>query len=474
MGLIPDQAAGGWAALNGVEIINSQRTLDYIGNFGLPIQFSEGCWCPCIQGLLECGGGPYAGYGYPSTDQAPWYSDSIPESGDFLGFLPVEFEGLGSTYAREVFETINGGGVLGRLRPQPRTLTWRGLFFGRTACAAEYGLRWMTSRLAATVGCEGCSGGELDILYCCVDDPSEIGCTSETAPAIDDNMGNSDAFRAFYKVGLVDGPKKLSDRIIGCMGCTQKTTQPCSTGAPCPGGAAMIEAEFSLVAGNPFMHRDSITACEKTFVSAACGDCDAPTFDQWTKVGPGEPCSAPDCEQFADSTCLIDPENPECNPDDLPVIPEFVDPCTGCEPLEERTVCCEISDSLYGEFFDAALTVEVYSGALALRNIAIRIFENPQRRECDDQAAFDQCSVCDSLKIRYVPPFSTLRVDGLNRRIELECLGQEPQPAESLTITPFSFPILTCNPYLITASVDCARPTADDATFKVIVHPREM
>jgi len=466
-------------ALNGTELINSQRTLDYIKNFEVPIQISCDCWCPCIQGLLACKE-PVAGYGYPSLDTAPWYSPSIPESGDFLGFLPIEFEGLDSTYTREVFDIINGGGVLGRLQAKPRTLTWRGFFFGRTACAAEYGFRWMTSRLAAAAGCAGCSGGELDLLYCCVEQYPSESCASETAPAINDDMDSSDAFRAFYKVGLVDGPKKLDGgRTIGCTGCTQKTqSYPGSThasGVPCPGGAVMLEAEFSVVAGNPFMYKDPVEVCETAFSSTPCGDCNDPTFDQWKKVGPGETCKDPrDCSQFADSSCLIDPENPDCNPDDLPVIPEFVDPCQGCDPIEERTVCCEISDASYGEFFDAAVTIEVYSGALPLRNITVRIFENPQRRACSDPAVLDNCNVCDVLRIRYVPPNSTLRVDGLNRRIEIECPGQEPRPAESLTITPFSFPILSCNPYLITASLDCAREIANDATFKVILHPREM
>lgn len=483
---MPDQAAGGWAALNDVEIVNSQRTTDYIKNFGLPVSISQGCWCTSIKDLLDCppasGTTETEGYEYPSTDPAPWYSDGIPESGDFLGFLPIEFEGLGSTYTREVTPTINGGGVLGRLRAEPRTLTWRGLLFGRTCCAAEYGLRWLTSRLAAASGCAGCTGAQLDMLYCCVDvDVNESECAAGDAPPINPQMF-SDAFRSFYKVGLVEGPRKLSDRVLGCTGCTQKRVSSegrcagCTgvDGIPCPGGACMIEVEFSLVAGNPYMFRDPVTVCEKKFIDAPCTDCDDPNLDQWKYVAPGEKCRNPlDCGQFANSSCLIDPDNPDCNPDDLPVIPEFTDPCGGCDPIDERVVCCNIDDSVYGEFFDGVLSVEIYSGDQVLRNVSINVFENPQERDCDDPVAIDRCHKCDSLKVRYVPKFSTLRIDGVNRRVELECPGSNIQPAEALTTSPFSFPVLNCNPYIITATTDCAFPVSEDATIRFIITPRE-
>src|SRR5690242_19563402 len=140
---MPDSKAGSFATLNGYEVVNTQRTIDYIRNFGLPISIDEDCWCPQIQTLAGCE--PATGYKFPSTDTAPWYDPAIPESGDFLGLLVTEFDGLGSTFTRQTFDTLNGGAVLGRLRPQARTLTWRGFLFGRTCCAAEYGLRWLTA-----------------------------------------------------------------------------------------------------------------------------------------------------------------------------------------------------------------------------------------------------------------------------------------------------------------------------------------
>ena len=165
-----DNIAGEIAFLEGVEIVNNSRTTAYIqAGFGPEnLRVLSGCTCPenLVVGLIGCD--PVTGsYSTPVNDPAPWYDPAYPESSEFAGFYTVDFNGIGSTYTREVFPVIGGGGILGRLRAAPRTLSWRGFLFGRTCCGVGYGLRWLTETLAgARCGAE-CSGEQLDMMICC-------------------------------------------------------------------------------------------------------------------------------------------------------------------------------------------------------------------------------------------------------------------------------------------------------------------
>lgn len=484
---MPDSKAGSFAVISGNEVINAARTLAYIRNFGLPITISEDCWCPELNDLLgDCPaptGSTFGtpGYMYPSSnptldssvksDPAPWYDSSIPESGDFLGFLPTDFEGLGSTYQRNTFQTINGGSILGKLRAGERTLLWKGWLFGRTCCAVEYGMQWLTSILSNASGCDGCEGAELDIMLCC---PETTGTASTSRscgqgnPLMPDigTMANDDAFRTFYNVGLADGPKRLSDRTIGCASCEQE------------GGGCMKEVEFSLVAGNPFMHKKPVQVCSKNFPS--CGVCPGDA-DQtfWRKIltttYPASSTDALKCDALLD--CLVSPADcitdPHCPTPVLPTIPAFEDPC-GCDPYNTSKFCCEISNDIYGQFFEGVPQISVYSGDEDLHNVIVKFYENPQERDCTDQSLFDICNLCDTVNIRFVPKHSTLKIDGLTRRIDIECPGNNVNSAESLVTSTFSWPIFKCVSYIATVEADCNWGIASNAAVTLCVIPREM
>lgn len=476
---MPDSKAGAWGAINGKEFVNSSRTIAYINNFNLPIKVDDDCWCPSIQDLLIASGcpevtgaGPSGHYQFPSTDPAPWFDDSIPESGDFLGFLTTEFEGLGSTYARSVTETLQGGALLGKLRPQARTMTWRGFLFGRTCCAAEYGLRWLTAQLAGGV-CDDCTDSELDILLCCPEvtgtEPS-LSCGSPTLPQFEcgtdppvpvtstipafSQSAAKDAFRTFHRVGLVDGPTVSSTRTIGCGSCEDS------------GGGCMIEAEFSLAAGNPFMHREPVCVCQ-TQPFPPCKTCAEAEADQdsWIKVNAvSYPASEEDADLCTDSLectaaaadCNIDPN---CPVSPLPEIPGFEDPC-GCDAIFITETCCHIKkDDTYGSFFEGIPQITVFSGDRPLNNVHIRIYENPQERDCTDKSLFDICNLCDDINIRYVPANSSLTIDGLTKRVSVTCPGDNVQPGESLMTSSFRWPVFKCIDYIVKVSADCcAKP----------------
>lgn len=468
---MPDAKAGSWAAIGGQEIVNSQRTIAYIKNFGFPLTVDEDCWCPNIQELLDCEGtAPVTGYHFPSQDQAPWYDPAIPESGDFLGFLMTEFEGLGSTYTRPAFESLSGGALLGRLRPQARILHWTGFLIGRTCCAAEYGIRWLTARLADAGGCDGCEGSDLDILLCCPEvtggtEPTNVRCGPLNTPSLG-IMEKKDAFRTFYNVGLIGGPERTgNERQIGCGHCDQE-----------PG--CLIEAEFSIICGNPFMHKDPVQVCSENF--PACGVCpgDADT-GFWQKINttayPASTTDAEGCSNLLE--CLTEPEDcindPNCPLPALPTIPGFEDPC-GCTPYNTTEICCEVSNDIYGQFFEGVPQIKIFSGNEDLHNVSVKFYENPQERTCDDTDMFDICNLCDEVTIRFIPKFSTLTLDGLTKQINIECPGNNINPAESLVSSVFKWPTFKCIDYIVKISADCNFPVASNATGTICVIPREM
>lgn len=592
---MPDAAAGGAAFLNGQEIVNDARTMAYLeaGYGPTSLRVSGGCACPRIRELIECNSDPYAS---PSSDPAPWYDASVPESADFAGFLTTDFEGLGSTYTRTSTDKITGGAVLGRLRPQPRTLTWKGLLFGRSDSAVQFGLRWLTANLRGT-NC-ACGGEDLDILVSCpetvvpavpvcgptsspsvwthcpsvngapgwvanigpvpegytfpVDGSNSPNLTSilpgdgeidifSAGPSFDPctytyngiphvayyggppiiwqpipnstggqvpegpelyvvvqgpNYDNTDpmptwspssvltgyvtplpsaqllplarpeacppftqpdAFRQLKNVGLIDGPKILSQRRMGC-------TSSCGNSS-CTGDTLMIEVQFSLMAGNPYLFGCSVClAANEPF------PINEDPFCNWHKVfdgGDTSSCGADQCPPSVD--CTVDIGCPEAN---LPDIPAFKDRCF-CDPIDPVQFCCPVPADSFGQFFDGAPVIEIYSGSKSMRATTIRFFNNPQGRDCCTIAE-DPCLNCDSLQIRFIPANSTMVIDGTTRTVTVQCPGMgTPILADHLTVTPFAWPMLQCADFCICVETEGAQ-VATDATVTVLVTPREM
>ena len=221
-----ESAAGSWAQLGGVEIVNDARTTAYLLNGLRPpsLNVSGNCGCENILELVGCD----EAYIDPATDNAPWYSADRPESGRFAGFIVTEFDGMDSTFTRDVTESILDGGVLGRGRRGSRSLTWRGLLLGADCCAVAYGLRWLSKTLSSSFGCRDCSGSDLELLVCC---PDDIEVTGGVEP-----------FRILKNVALVSGPEIVQNHKLGC-GC---------------GASCITEVEFTLVAAQPFFYSPPI------------------------------------------------------------------------------------------------------------------------------------------------------------------------------------------------------------------------
>lgn len=477
-----DSAAGDAAFLGGDEIVNSARTIDYLNaGYGPPgLVVNGGCSCPIIRALAGCDGvsgdTPYVS---PAADPAPWYDPAVPESADFAGFLPVEFSGMGSTYTRENFPRIGAGSVLGRQRANERLLTWRGYLFGRTCCATQFGLRWLISQLAG-VPC-GCDAEDLDILVCCPEAPTGIT-TCFGLPSVQfstpcngaEQAQKYDAFRTLKEVALFEGPTILSERKTGCRGNCGTANSVTGATPRCAAESCITEVEFSLVAGNPFLHGCPILACSMSWPVTGGTPCPAGSHTYGTgppivfqKAVQGQSCTNEDCPVAPD--CADDPKCPRAK---LPTIPEFQDSCT-CDPLDFLEICCAVTDDMFGEFFEGVPVIRIYSGSQEMRQTKIKIIQNPIGLPCDQ--VDKQCGTCEEIVIRYIPPFSTIEFNGTNNRVTLFCPTQPGgDSAEHLVSSPFNFPTLRCMDYCICISTDGLFAPAADATVEVKITPRQM
>ncbi len=105
---------------------------------------------------------------------------------------------------------------------------------------------------------------------------------------------------------------------------------------------------------------------------------------------------------------------------------------------------------------DAVPVVRVTTEALAARQVRVRFYPNEFEAPIE---ALDQCQFCGEFVISYVPPNSTLTIDGIRRTAYVEAANTNTrQPANHLLYAsdggPMSWPELTCGiAYTITLDV---------------------
>src|SRR4051812_16993805 len=127
--------------VDGIEIANAYRTLEYIKRLGSPKwQVPEGY--PCSVLAREVGGvGPFTS---PSVDPAPWYDSTIPESAEFLGLITkLDFQTL--SVKRNISQRFGslGGGVIGIEQVAGRGLHADAMLIATTCAGLEYGRHWI-------------------------------------------------------------------------------------------------------------------------------------------------------------------------------------------------------------------------------------------------------------------------------------------------------------------------------------------
>lgn len=462
------QAMATYAALAGRELWNQARLLAYVQH-GIRPSFTIRCnGCAGLEDILPAIGvePPVGGYQLPELDPAPWYDVNVPESKNLAGFLITSVT-MSSPYSRTVTPTVGNGWNLGRLVVNGRTIVAHGFIIAKTCCATAYGLRYLTAILGdPTCPAEGtcghgpsCGTDRLEFLDCCPTISGEDSCLRVSDGGggteiyvrdipVDEWTRAEDFFRRMNGVGVTGGPEIIAYRGRGCGNC---------------GCTASIEFEITMASESPYLNRLGEVVFSAD-APAACAD-DPDSCDVTWVLSDGCTSSDPDglCPDPADCA-----DDPICPTPALPPTPRRTLVGCGCTaPFRQERICANV-DSIRTTGISTLITT-VTAGATDLRNLVIRIWDNPTDALCTDPDAFPDCNTCSTLLVSYIPAGGTLVVDGEQRQITLTCNGVTTSALKNVTDVdgaPFVFPVLSCRPLVVSVQFDCAN-SSDDATVVI-------
>lgn len=459
---------GSYGALCSNELWNMERTAQYILNGIKPGRFNFRCsGCPGLQDILPCidsevpVGQP--SYQLPEIDNAPWYDPAVPESRNFAG-LYITSVTMSSPYTRTSTANIGDGATLGRLKRNARTLVVTGFLVGKTCCASDAGLRWLTSALGGS-GCAGgdCEGCDFDFLACCPYTGDEDSCLTT-----EDSSGNqtvymrssetgemtrgSDFWRRLKHVGVVSGPE-----VLQCVGA--------SCGCGC---AALTEVTFTLLAGNPYiMHIGEVIADAESLADCGAELCSITWVPKAAAMAAGISCTTGCVEPVADFL-----EDPNCPLPALPPEPIVATSNCGCLPADSKQICFSAApERVWG---DSTLILQVFSGATELRDLDIYVQQNPAGQDCEEFT--DYCTACLSMRITYVPPNSIFELNGEERTVTVTRGSEVRNASQNLTAgdgTAFDWPDIACAPVCICVRYGC-ESTDPAATISLIRVDRDL
>lgn len=445
------------------ELWNRERTAQYVAaGIAPPGLRISGAGCPGLMELVPCiqDQPPIPeGYVLPELDPAPWYDPAIPESKDFAGLHVLEAE-LSPALDRRLVQNIGHGGIITRARFAARTLTVRGALIGRTGCAVEYGLRWLTQALLGSF-CGNCDGCDLTFLTCC---PCQS--TDACLVVIEDGRPvpyfrgteesewerGTDFVRQMYGAGVIAAPevRAYHGKTGGCG---------CST---------ITEVEFTLGIGNPWLYRLETTLADEVPVGEiAEGECEDCSVVFVKCVDGGSVC--PEVDDCGD--------DPDCTPMQKPPAGSVPTTECGCIPLMDKRTCVAVPADR--EWFEQVLIIELNAGSEPMRNVQIQAFQNPLQYDCCDPASanyFDDCSACATLLVNYIPAHGVLTFDSAARRVTLTCNGVTRNATKNLTTIeglPFRWFELGCQDACVIFDVDCGN-VASDATASIQAVGREL
>lgn len=463
----------GFFRYDGNEIINVSRTETYAANMqarwlkpvyentSLPFMLGDG---------LE--------YRTPLLDNAPWMDDDAPESGEFLGFYPLDVTGIESSSRVAVVteSTINGGTVRG-VRHGTKTFVFSGLLLGLNDDAAEYGMRWLKQVLNGAPCAGGtngvqCSGADLCYLSAepimdipALDDGSVLvhtvwgygegpygggaygGESFTVAPPIPKPVFNPEPcleplLRSYRNVTVTQGPVINSKRRMS-------------------DGGAVWYVSFTAVAGNPYEYATEVPII-KDFMEAQVPWADGVTggtFDAEGAVYEEAPCPEPLYTPVYDPLC----------PAILPP-PPAPDVPLGCyvPPQNWHRRQITIPEQYIPLWGDVLPIIQVHARTAEVRNMRMRFYSDVDNTGDPNS---DPCSYCGDIVFSYIPYGSTLVFDGAEQEVYVQGQGNARRRADSLVFRtdgkPFDWPVLTCGfSYIVTFDLPQTQaPPAVDLTL---------
>lgn len=440
--MIPD-----YLNVGGIEVINTARLQSHLRALGSP--FTSGveiCTCPTLtEEQLDPEGRPYTTPDDPANP-APWYDEDVPESGSFIGFLPLSIDGLDSNpVTRTVTNAVRGGGALGPLRVRPRTITVTGLLIGATCCATDYGLHWLAEALR---GCTGgmCGGDCVTMLNCCPDSDMPY------------EEFNERHRRTLRRVALVEGPTVTA---------RQGTDGACGK---CGAGSDILTVEFVLVAATPWAWTDEVPVLDAPIPTDDGTQCIKWCLPDSTDPECQGPCRFGECVDAA-SACA----DPTCAPP-TPPVPTSPDTCL-CEALAVNRECYDIDLTWRPAWSSDVPMITVEAGSKDLRHVEIALYERrdvDENLSCEEIADQKRCDPFAVWEVGYVPAGGILVLDGQIGRATVDCGGacESSRYVTGEGGTPAVWPEIDCGTLCLCISSDALVPPASDASIKFAVSGR--
>lgn len=161
---------------------------------------------------------------------------------------------------------------------------------------------------------------------------------------------------------------------------------------------------------------------------------------------------------------VIDPLlDPDCPPPPLPPsAPVITDDCI-TEVGTWRRYWAVIPSSEISDHLKMIPTVRVTTGGVEAKQVRVRIYENPEDLAPEQ---FDDSGWMSEQIISYMPPLTTMTLDGVDKRAYAEVNGGGPIPADKLLYgtggTPPSWALLSCGiGYLLSFDVPLDAPAGN-------------
>lgn len=373
----------GFLNLGGREVVNTSRAHAAAHAWGI----SLGC-DRCDDFSAALGHGPYRAPDDPEWP-APWWDPAYPESDGFCGVIGLDIEGMASSPATtNPTELLRGGSLPGPVRMQQREIAWTVLLVAVDECSLSYGMGWLAAALRGNPCGSDCGGDEACVLACC---PTRLSPTM--APR---------QVRYLYSVAQLDGVEETERHRL--RGSDMPCPGPASSRVLArDGGGVAAEVEFSLVAGRPWYYRAPVTIASQVKPRQA-------VKTAWTWNLPDE------CPEPVD--CAADPDCDRPTPPPIPPVPP--DPCVPAGGYVADLAMVRAAPGLVGRADEVVPVIHVDTGRRELRRIQIRFFANPEGESCEYDA-LDQCAACVAFGIGYVPPHSSLTIDGRVEQAWITC-----------------------------------------------------
>lgn len=407
----------GWLSLGGDEVLNSERTMAYLKRF-LPTLDVRPCE-PCQDLNNALGDSDYID---PKYDTAPWYRLTDPDTHNFYGMYPLSIQGIhDSTSMTSVTQFVGDGGFQSAVRHGTKEVRIRGLMVGANKDAVYAGVRWLRSTLNKVPCGRGvdCPGRDLQFFINCPGAPTSAVAKGRIAKYR----------RTMYQVEVLDGLRIIREYKFRTSGWA-------------------AEVDYVLSIGVPWAYSDLEPGVTSTGLVG-------------TPVN--EVACPPISNAYAD--LILDP-----NDGALPQPPQPPNIYSVTMPANWTRYSAVIPQSKVDRWGRVTPVVKVATKNNPARNIRVRFY-----LDTDSLPGLDvpECSWEGEFLVTYVPPQSTLTIDGIRRTSTL-ALGSVTRAASHLVLgtngRPPTWPRMACDSsYLVVIDADTGLSSNETVTVQVAV-----